>query len=66
MNVTMVLTVMANIGGSAFLVVFVAVISYCGGDRFEDEFFCNCEPSQILYFRYVIEYVTDSEEDDSD
>ena len=34
MNVTMVLTAMVNSGGSAFLVVFVAVISYCGGDRF--------------------------------
>ena len=61
MNVTMVLTAMVNSGGSAFLVVFVAVISYCGGDRF-----WHRGPSQILYFRYVIEYVTDSEEDDSD
>ena len=34
MNVTMMLTAMVNSGGSAFLVVFVAVISYCGGDRF--------------------------------
>ena len=38
MNVTMVLTAMVNSGGSA-LVVFVADSSYCGGDRFEDDFF---------------------------
>ena len=65
MNVTMVLTAMVSSGGSA-LVVFVADSSYCGGDSFEEEFFIHREPSHILYFRYVIEYVTDSEEDDSD
>ena len=65
MNVTMVLTAMVNSGGSA-LVVFVADSSYCGGDRFEDQFFWQRGPSHILYFRYVIEYVTDSEEDDAD
>ena len=44
MNVTMVLTAMENSGGSA-MAVFVAGSSYCGGDRFEDDFFCNCELS---------------------
>ena len=38
MNVTIVLTAMVSSGGSA-LDVFVADSSYCGGDRFEDEFF---------------------------
>ena len=38
MNVTMVSTAMENSVGSA-LGVFVAISSYCGGDRFEDEFF---------------------------